>query len=34
MGVVGLFVPEVMQTQALGVLEETGLLELAEDVSA
>jgi hypothetical protein len=27
MGMVGLFVPEVMQVQALGVLEETGLLE-------
>jgi hypothetical protein len=28
MGMVGLFVPEVMQVQALGVLQETGLLEL------
>lgn len=27
MGMVGLYVPEVMQAQALGVLEETGLLE-------
>jgi hypothetical protein len=27
MGMVGLFVPEVMQVQALGVLEDTGLLE-------
>jgi hypothetical protein len=27
MGMVGLFVPEVMQVQALGVLEGTGLLE-------
>jgi hypothetical protein len=27
MGMVGLFVPEVMQSQALDVLEETGLLE-------
>jgi hypothetical protein len=27
MGMVGLYVPEVMQDQALGVLEETGLLE-------
>jgi hypothetical protein len=27
MGMVGLYVPEVMQVQALGVLEETGLLE-------
>jgi hypothetical protein len=27
MGMVGLFVPEVMRAQALGVLEETGLLE-------
>jgi hypothetical protein len=27
MGMVGLFVPEVMQAQALGVLEESGVLE-------
>jgi hypothetical protein len=36
MGMVGLYVPEVMQAQALGILEETGLLEagsLEQDAS-
>ena len=37
MGMVGLYVPEIMRLEALGVLEETGLLEsesLERDASA
>ena len=32
MGMVGLYVPEIMQVQALRVLEETGLLEPEVDI--